>query len=98
LIGYLRSARQELLALALRHAVLSVEIAEAAQEGLEQAIAGAWERCHAAAGRATDTEHEADALVTEARTTVAHAPDLGAFLTLVEAADDIADCAEEAAF
>ena len=44
LTGYLRSARQEIHELALRHAELCVEIAEAARDGLEQAIAGAIER------------------------------------------------------
>ncbi len=41
LTGYLRSARQEILALALRHAEISVEIAEAARDGVEHAIVGA---------------------------------------------------------
>ena len=43
-------------------------------------------------------EHEADELVTEARTAAARAPELDPFLELIEAADDIADCVEEAAF
>ena len=98
LSGYLRSARQEIHALALRHAELSVEIAEAARDGVEHAIVGAEARCRGAAARAQSAEHEADALVTEARTKVARAKDLEPFLELVEAADDIADCAEEAAF
>jgi pyruvate,orthophosphate dikinase len=98
LTGYLRSARQEIHALALYHAELSVEIVEAARDGLERAIVGAEDRRHAAAARAQSAEHEADALVTEVRNAVARAPDLGPFLEIVEAADDIADCAEEAAF
>jgi pyruvate,orthophosphate dikinase len=98
LTGYLRSARQEILTLALRHAELSVEIAECAQDALEQAILGAEDRCRATAALAQSAEREADALVTEARTAVGRAPDLGPFRELVEAADDIADCAEEAAF
>ena len=64
LTGYLRSARQEMLALALRHAELSVEIAEAARDALEHAIVGAADRCRAAAARARSAEHEADELVT----------------------------------
>lgn len=98
LIGYLRSARQDILALALRHAELSVEIAEGAHDALEQAIAGADDRCRATAGRAHSAEHDADALVTEARQAVVRAPDLEPFRELVETADDIADCAEKAAF
>ena len=98
LTEYLRSARQEIHELALRHAELCVEIAEAARDGLEQAIAGAVDRRAATAARAQEAEHSADALVTEARTAVARSPDLEPFLGLIEAADDIADCAEEAAF
>lgn len=98
LTEYLRSARQEIHELALRHAELCVEIAETARDGLEQAIAGALDRRDATAARAQEAEHHADALVTEARTAVARSPDLDPFLGLIEAADDIADCAEEAAF
>ena len=98
LTGYLRSARQEILELVLRHAELSVEIAESARDGLEYAIAGAQQRCQEAAARARLAEHGADELVTEARGAVARSSDLKPFLELIEAADDIADCAEEAAF
>ena len=98
LTDYLRSARQEIHELALGHAELCVEIAETARDGLEQAIAGAVDRRNATAARAREAEHRADALVTEARTAVVRSPDLAPFLGLIEAADDIADCAEEAAF
>jgi pyruvate, orthophosphate dikinase len=98
LTGYLRSARQEILLLAQRHAELGVEIAEAARDALEQKILGAAERCQAASMRARRAEHEADELLTEARTAAARAPELAPFLELLEAADDIADCSEEAAF
>jgi uncharacterized protein Yka (UPF0111/DUF47 family)/phosphohistidine swiveling domain-containing protein len=98
LTGYLRSARQEILTLVLRHAVLSAEIAEAARDAVEYAIIGAPDQCRVLAGRAADAEHQADVLVGETRLAVGRAPDLGPFLELVEAADDIADCGEEAAF
>ena len=98
LTGYLRSARQEILTLLLRHAVLSVEIAEAARDAVEHAIVGEIDRCQAVARRAAGAEHHADELVSEARVTVGRAPDLKAFLELVEATDDVADCGEEAAF
>jgi pyruvate, orthophosphate dikinase len=98
LTGYLRSARQEMLALALRHAELSVEIAQEARDGLEHAIAGASDRLEAARARAQAAEHQADELVREARDGASRSPDLGPLLELVQAADDIADCAEEAAF
>ena len=98
LTEYLRSARQEIHELALRHAELCVEIVETARDGLEQAIAGAVDRRDATAARAREAEHRADALVTEARAAVLRSPDLEPFLGLIEAADDIADCAEEAAF
>jgi uncharacterized protein Yka (UPF0111/DUF47 family)/phosphohistidine swiveling domain-containing protein len=95
---YLRSARQEIHELALRHAELSVEIAEAARDALEQAVVHAPERCRAAGARARNAEHEADGLVSEARSSVDRSPDLKPWLDLIEAADDIADCGEEAAF
>lgn len=98
LTGYLRSARQEILTLLVRHAVLSVEIAEAARDAVEHAIVGAPDRCRAVAGRAATAEHRADELVSETRVAVGRSPELGPVLDLVEAADDIADCGEEAAF
>lgn len=98
LTRYLRSARQELLALALRHAELSVEIVEAARDGVEQAILGSEEGRGAAAARARSDEHEADQLLSEARAAAARVPELEPVRQLLEAADDIADCAEEAAF
>jgi len=98
LTGYLRSARQEIHGLALQHAELSVEIAEAARDALEHVIVGAADRCRAAAARAQSAEHEADELLTEARSTAARSADLDPVLELVQAADDIADSVEEAAF
>ena len=98
LIGYLRSARQEMQELALRHAELDVEIIEAARDGLEQAIRGSDERRAVAAGRAQTAEREADGLVGQARAAVTRASDLAPLLELIQAADDIADCGEEAAF
>lgn len=98
LTGYLRSARQEILALVLRHAELIVEIAEGARDGVEQAILDGGEHREATASRAQRGEHEADAVLGEARAAATRAPDLQPLLELLEAADDIADCAEEAAF
>jgi uncharacterized protein Yka (UPF0111/DUF47 family) len=98
LTGYLRSAREEILTLVLRHAELSAEIAEGARDALERAIAGDEQRCHDAATTARRAEHDADTLVSEARAAAASAPELEPFLALLEAADDIADCAEEATF
>ncbi len=98
LTGYLRSAHEELYAIVLRHAELSVEIAEAASDALQYRIAGAEDRCSAAASRAQRDEREADALVTDARESAARSADMEALLALVEAADDIADSVEEAAF
>jgi len=98
LTGYLRSARQEILGLALRHAELSVEIAEGARDAIELSILGAGERCRATAAQARRSEHEADAILGEVRDAVTRAPELRPFVDLLEAADDIADCAEEAAF
>ncbi len=98
LTGYVRSARQEIHELALRHAELCVEVAEGASDALERAIAGDEKRRLADAARARQGEHEADGLLIKARAAVAHNSDLSPQLGLLEAADDIADCAEEAAF
>ncbi|MGZ4349470.1 MAG: DUF47 family protein [Solirubrobacteraceae bacterium] len=98
LTGYLRSAREEVHGLAVRHAELSVEIAEAAGETLQQAILGSEDRRQASAARARATEHEADELVTEARSAAARSAEVDPLLALIEAADDIADSVEEAAF
>src|SRR5581483_6107449 len=69
LTGYLRSSRQEVHDLAVQHAEMCVEIAEAADAALRQAILGAADPCRAAAERARRTEHEADQLVTLVRAT-----------------------------
>ncbi len=98
LIGYLRSARQEMQEVALRHAELDVEILEAAHDGVEQAIRGSSRRRALAARQAEEAEREADSLVGQARAAVSQASDVSPLLALVEAADDIADCGEEAAF
>lgn len=98
LTQYVRSSRQEIHELALRHAELSVEIAEAARDGLEHAIAGDGARCRATAARAQNAEREADEVLIDTRTAVGRSPDLEPILELVEAADDIADCAEDAVF
>jgi pyruvate, orthophosphate dikinase len=98
LTRYLRSAREEIQEIALQHAELCVEIAEAARDELERTVAGASERHGEAAARAHRAEHEADGLVTRARDAVTRSADLKPFLDLIEAADDIADSAEEAAF
>ena len=98
LIGYLRSARQEMQELALRHAELDVEILEAARDGVEQAIRGSEPRRALAARRAEEAEREADGLVSQARAACSRGSDVSPLLELVQAADDIADCGEEAAF
>jgi pyruvate, orthophosphate dikinase len=98
LIGYLRSARQEMQELSLRHAELDVEIIEAARDGVEQVIRGSEERRQWAAARAQAAEREADGLVGQARVAVTRGSDLAPLLELIQAADDIADSGEEAAF
>jgi pyruvate, orthophosphate dikinase len=98
LIGYLRSARQEMQELALRHAELEVEIIEAARDGVEHVIRGSEERRELAAARAQTAEVEADGLVGQARAAVTRGSDLAPLLELIQAADDIADCGEEATF
>jgi hypothetical protein len=98
LAGWLRSARERVLELAVRHAELCVEIAEAARDAIEQAAAGERRRRKAIAARAARAERQADAVAGRVRAEVSRSPDLGALLELVGAADDIADGAEEAVF
>jgi len=96
LAGHLRSARQEALALVLRHAEISVEIAELARDALDHTILD--EDSARDAEAAAQLEREADLLVEEVRTAASRSTELRHLLQLIAAADDIADCLEEATF
>ncbi|HUH80400.1 MAG TPA: DUF47 family protein [Solirubrobacteraceae bacterium] len=99
LFGYVHTAREERLKLISRHGELVVEIAEAARDELERAVSEARPRpAGVAARRARDWEHEADAVLNRLRLSVERADGSGGLLEVMEAADDVADNLEDAAF
>jgi uncharacterized protein Yka (UPF0111/DUF47 family) len=99
LLNYFRSAQQSLLDIASEHATLIVELASGLRDALlKSGSPDAPAQFQRYAVRAKEWEHRADALVTAAREAV-QVGDTGAFFRdLVEAADDVADDLEEAAF
>ena len=99
LISHLRTARQELLVLIGEHAELVVQIGEASRDALEQAtLPGRTQRPKDATELAREWERDADEIVNRVRIAAARAEDPAPFLELVEAADDVADSLEEAAY
>ena len=99
LIGYVRTARQELLELIGAHAELVVAIGEASRDALEQAALPDPSRDRSEIARlARDWEQRADELVNEVRGASARAEDPAPFLDLAREADDVADAFEEAAW
>jgi uncharacterized protein Yka (UPF0111/DUF47 family) len=99
LLNHFRGAQQSLLDVALAHAALIVEIAGGVHEALlHSRMPAAAESIERNARRAKEWERKADELVNEARS-AAKIGDSGAFFRkLVEAADDVADALEDAAF
>jgi pyruvate,orthophosphate dikinase len=99
LIGYVRTARQELLDLIGAHAELVVAIGEAARDALEQAALQHPSRDRSDVARlARDWEQRADELVNDVRGACARDEDQVPFLDLVREADDVADALEEATY
>jgi len=99
LIGYVRTARQELLELIAAHAELVESIGEAARDALEQAALERPSQDRAELARqARAWEQRADELVNEVRGACSRAEEPAPFLELVQEADDVADALEEAAF
>jgi len=99
LFNYFRTGQQLVYDVAAEHAALIVEIAGGIRDSLLELRAtdgGAGLRRNAE--RAKDWERRADALVNRARAEAKHAGSSAEFLSIVEAADDIADEFEEAAF
>jgi uncharacterized protein Yka (UPF0111/DUF47 family) len=99
LLNHFRTSRQRLFDIAVEHAAYVVEIASGVRDvvlsGRLADAAGSLERN---ARRAKEWETRADELVNRARAAAHHA-DAGEFFRgLLEAADDIADELEEAAF
>ncbi len=99
LVGYVHTAREELFELIRRHGELVVEIGEATRDELELALTGGrGESPGADAQRARAWEHAADGIVNRVRVYIERTDEPDALLVLVEAADDIADSFEDAAF
>jgi uncharacterized protein Yka (UPF0111/DUF47 family) len=99
LFGYFRSAQQRLLDIAATHASLIIEIASGIRDSLLRTNSPeANNRLERNAQRAKDWERKADELVNAARAAAKQSADADFFRELVEAADDIADDLEEAAF
>jgi uncharacterized protein Yka (UPF0111/DUF47 family) len=99
LLNYFRSAQQSLIDIAADHAALIVELASGIHDALLKArLPDAQRYYERNARRAKDWERQADDCVNRARTAV-KLSDAGAFFrSLVEAADDVADDLEDAAF
>ncbi len=99
LIGYVRTARQELFDLIGAHAELVVAIGEAARDALEQAALAHPSRDRSEVARlAREWEQRADELVNDVRAACARDEDQAPFLELVREADDVADALEEATY
>lgn len=99
LYKYFHSARQNMLDLASNHAALGVEIATSIRDGLlAESQPGAPLRFEQIGQRAKEWEHKADELVIRARELAKQSEHAEAICRLLEAADDIVDELEEAAF
>ena len=99
LYKYFHSARQNILDLVSNHAALAVEIATSIRDGLlAESHPGASLRFEQIGQRAKEWEHKADELVIRARELAKQSEHAEAIYRLLEAADDIADELEEAAF
>ena len=99
LFNYFRSGQQLVYGIAAEHAATIVEIAGVLRDSVLQVRAhdgaGALERN---AQRAKEWERRADELVNRARSATKHPGSAEPFRVIVEAADDVADELEEAAF
>lgn len=99
LLNYFRSAQQSLIDIAADHAALIIEIASGIHDALLKAqLPGAPQYFEHAARRAKEWERQADACVNRARAAVKLSAAGAFFRNLVEAADDVADDLEDAAF
>ena len=99
LFNYFRTGQQRLYDIAAEHAALVVEIASGIRDSLLQArFADGTARLSRNALRAKEWERRADDLVNRARDAVNHADSPEFFRAIIEAADDVADELEDAAF
>ena len=99
LANYFHSAERDLFELACEHAALLVELAAGVRDGvLQLQLAAANGSLARIAERAKAWETAADALLNRVRAAVDHSAGAVFFKLLLEAADDVADSLEEAAF
>jgi len=99
LANYFHSAERDLFELACEHAALLVELASGVRDGvLQLQHAGANGALGRIAERAKAWESAADGLLNQVRAAVDHSAGAVFFKVLLEAADDVADSLEEAAF
>lgn len=99
LFNYFRTAHQNLLEIAATHASLVIEIASGIRDSLLRAgLEDARLHLEHNARRAKEWERQADETVNQARAAAKQTADGDFFRSLLEAADDIADDLEEAAF
>jgi uncharacterized protein Yka (UPF0111/DUF47 family) len=99
LYNYFHSAQQSLLDIACDHAALAVEIAAGIRDGLLSSMSPATSPSFERLGeRAKEWERRADELVIRARELAKQSEQAEAARQLLEAADDITDELEEAAF
>ena len=95
LLNHFRTATDQLLDFVSEHAILIWDSATALRDGLLRGPDAAMRRD---AERIKDWESRADAIVVATRALVARTSGTGAFRAIIEAADDVADELEEAAF
>jgi len=99
LAGYVSSAQEDMLDIAVDHAGYMVELACGIRDSLVRARGADPARVLAAnAERAKEWESRADELLNAARAAARRAGGTGFFANLIESADDIADDLEDAAF
>ena len=99
LVSYFRSAQESVLDIAAEHAAFAHEIAAGTRDALVSAASEeGGEAVASNARRAKTWEHRADELVNAARAQSRQSERAQSYRALIEAADDIVDELEEAAF
>jgi len=99
LAGYVSSAQEDMLDIAVEHASYLVELASGIRDSLVRARgADPLQVLVANAERAKEWESRADELLNAARAAARRADGMSFFAALIESADDVADDLEDAAF
>ena len=99
LAGYVSSAQEDMLDIAVDHAGYLVELASGIRDSLVRARGSDSAQVLAAnAERAKEWESRADELLNAARAAARRADGMSFFAALIESADDVADDLEDAAF